>query len=76
MIRSKEIGLRKVIGASKKLMVQFLVESVVLAFLAFILALLLSTSLLPIMNNITGKEMRLLSFDNAILIILFLLCSL
>lgn len=58
--RSKEIGLRKVSGATKsQLMTQFLVESVVLSIFSFLLSVLLIEILLPYFNDIAGKRFDL-----------------
>ena len=57
--RAKEIGIRKVVGASKKsLIAQFLAESYLLSFISVVLALLLSILLLPYFNDFTGKELN------------------
>lgn len=56
--RSKEIGLRKVMGANRKHIVnQFIGESVFTAFLSLIVAILLVTLILPSFNLITEKEL-------------------
>jgi ABC-type antimicrobial peptide transport system permease subunit len=58
--RAKEVGLRKVIGARRsQLMGQFLSESLLVAFLALVLALGMIGLLLPVFNNITDKELSL-----------------
>ncbi len=55
--RAKEVGVRKVVGASKsQLITQFIGESVVLTFYALILATLLAQLLLPLFNTLTGKN--------------------
>ncbi len=55
--RGNEIGMRKVLGASKKqVFFQFIGESTVITFLSAALALALSIFLIPYFNNITGKE--------------------
>ncbi|MGN6533275.1 MAG: ABC transporter permease [Ginsengibacter sp.] len=55
--RSGEIGMRKVMGASKgQVFFQFISESSVITFLAAALAFLLSIFLIPYFNNITGKH--------------------
>ncbi len=55
--RSTEIGVRKVLGAAKtQLLKQFLGESLVVTFIALLLAILASIALLPLFNAITGKE--------------------
>jgi putative ABC transport system permease protein len=54
--RGIEIGIRKVMGAGRvQLLKQFLGESFVLAVMALLLAFVLSSALLPLFNNITGK---------------------
>jgi len=47
--RAKEVGIRKVVGAIKRqLFAQFIGESVVITFLAFLLAFLLAIIALPV----------------------------
>ncbi len=75
--RSKEVGLRKTVGASRlKLARQFLGESVVLALLALPLSLLLVQIFLPIINDffsqVTRRPFALeFSFEPVILLSLF-----
>jgi len=55
--RSDEIGMRKVMGASKKqIFFQFISESSVITFVAAILAFFLSIFLLPFFNTVTGQQ--------------------
>jgi putative ABC transport system permease protein len=55
--RGNEIGMRKVLGASKKqVFFQFIGESTFITFLSAALALTLGVLLVPYFNNITGKE--------------------
>jgi putative ABC transport system permease protein len=55
--RSGEIGIRKVIGASKsQVFLQFIGESSFISFLAAILALGLGILLIPAFNTVTGKQ--------------------
>ena len=62
--RSGEIGIRKVIGASKQqVFMQFMGESSIITFIAAALALVLSILLIPYFNNITGRQ-----FNAAILL--------
>ena len=63
--RGKEVGLRKVAGASNSILtIQFLFESFAMTMSAFILALLLCTLILPIFNSLTGLTMHMTSFFN------------
>jgi len=63
--RGKEVGLRKVLGAYKKrLVVQFLTESIGFAFVALILSLNLVLLLIPAFNELTGKEITVTSLFN------------
>ncbi len=67
--RGKEVGLRKVLGAHKKrLIVQFIVESVGYSFLALVIAFNLVWLLLPAFNNLTGKEITVASLFNWFLV--------
>jgi putative ABC transport system permease protein len=55
--RSTEIGVRKVLGAGKQqLLKQFLGESLIITFIALLLAILAGIALLPLFNTVTGKE--------------------
>lgn len=58
--RSKEIGLRKVLGAGKAdLIRQFISESMLMSAMALVLAVGLVYLLLPAFNNLAAKQMRL-----------------
>ena len=76
--RSKEIGLRKVIGARRvQLGVQFLGESFLFAVIAGTLAFGIVVLLLPSFNTFTGKALPLNIFNNQNLLLTFgsiLLC--
>lgn len=55
--RSGEIGMRKVMGASKRqVFMQFIGESSVITFIAAALAFMLSMLMIPYFNNVTGKQ--------------------
>ncbi len=55
--RAKEVGLRKVVGAQKSQLVrQFLFESVVVALIAMVLAVILTELVLPTFNQLTDKK--------------------
>ncbi len=75
--RAKEIGIRKVAGSTKKQLVgQFLSESLLTAFIALLLSIILVIVLLPAFNSISGKVFTmqtLLQPFNIILLISILL---
>jgi putative ABC transport system permease protein len=65
MKRAKEIGVRKLLGATRTgLTFQFLTDAIVLSVLAFILALGLITLIAPIFNQISGKNVSLGIFEH------------
>ena len=56
--RAKEVGIRKVAGSSRSsLITQFLTESVIVSFLSLLLALGIAALLLPLFNQLAGKQM-------------------
>jgi putative ABC transport system permease protein len=56
-LRAREIGIRKVIGARKKeLIFQFLSESVLICWVATIIAFILTSLALPWLNKISGQQ--------------------
>jgi len=58
--RSKEVGVRKVIGSSRmNLIKQFLAESILTSLVAFILAVFLSLLLVPYLNQLAGKAISI-----------------
>mgnify|MGYP001793987016 CR=1 FL=1 len=55
--RAKEVGIKKSIGASQKaLIVQYLSESILIALLSFVLALVIVWIVMPQFNYITDKQ--------------------
>jgi putative ABC transport system permease protein len=55
--RSKEVGVRKVLGSQRSALVwQFLTESTLTSFFALLAALLLAWALLPYLNQLSGKH--------------------
>ena len=65
--RAKEVGVRKVIGSGRlQLVKQFLLESALLTFFALLISYGLIQFLLPVFNDISGKD---LSFEFEIRII-------
>ena len=60
LIRAKEVGMRKVIGASRKnLITQFLLESVVITIIATMISLILVELLQPVFKQLSGLEIEL-----------------
>jgi putative ABC transport system permease protein len=58
--RSAEVGVRKVLGAEKNALVrQFLGESLLMTFIAFILALFIVVAFLPAFNQLSDKNITL-----------------
>lgn len=58
--RWKEIGVRTSVGARKQqLFGQFILESLVLALIALVLALLLDALFLPVLNQLIGRQLNL-----------------
>lgn len=58
--RMKEIGIKKVTGATRgQLIAQFLSESVLMTLFAMALGLVIATLLLPHFNTLTGKQIEL-----------------
>jgi len=59
-IRAKEVGIRKTIGSERKqLIFQFLLESVLIAGLALLLAVLLVQLALPLFNRLADKNLNI-----------------
>ncbi|MEP6746623.1 MAG: FtsX-like permease family protein [Bacteroidota bacterium] len=57
--RAKEVGVRKVSGASRRQLVrQFMLESLLMSFLSLCAAMLLITLLMPAFNMLTGKTLQ------------------
>lgn len=78
VFRAKEVGLRKVVGSSRgSLIGQFLSESFVLTFLSLLLALTLVGLLLPMFNQLLGKNyaISVLSQGSILMGMLILLVS-
>ncbi|GAA4329941.1 ABC transporter permease [Mucilaginibacter gynuensis] len=69
--RAKEVGVRKVLGASRgQLIIQFLLDAVLLCALAFTVAVLLSLLLMPLFNSLAGKTIATGIFEQSIYILL------
>jgi len=58
--RAKEVGIRKAIGSVRQqLIVQFLSESVIMAFLAFVFSIVIVLCFLPFFNQMADKQMHI-----------------
>ena len=63
--RAKEVGMRKVLGAQRKRLIsQFLGETLLLSFISFLLSLILIQALLPAFNQLSRKELVFNPFEN------------
>ena len=73
--RAREVGIRKTFGSEKKALIyQFMIESILLSFISMIVAVGIFTLLVPIFNDISGKDFSfytLLSFDVGLLLLAF-----
>jgi putative ABC transport system permease protein len=57
--RSKEVGIRKVLGSNKtQLIKQFLAESILLSFIAVLVAIALVETFLPSFNDLAAKQLE------------------
>jgi putative ABC transport system permease protein len=69
--RSKEVGIRKVVGAQRKsLVVQFISESVLISFVSMLLALGVVYSLLPLFNLLVVKSISLSFSDGKLAMVI------
>ncbi|HEX8278487.1 MAG TPA: ABC transporter permease, partial [Segetibacter sp.] len=74
--RSAEVGIRKVMGAEKgSLIRQFLGESLLMSFIAFVFALVLTWLLLPAFNHVSGKNLSFSFVQQPRIIIAFVVST-
>lgn len=65
VVRAREVGIRKVVGARRsELMTQFFVEAGLLCFFAMVVAFLFAELLLPYFNDIARKELSISVFES------------
>jgi putative ABC transport system permease protein len=78
MSRFKEVSVRKIVGSgSRKVFIQFIIESVILAFLAFLVSLLIVYFISgPVFNYLSGKAIHIDEFPPIIFLGLFLIALL
>lgn len=64
--RAREVGIRKVLGSLRKMLIaQFLAESILLTMLSVFAACILAWQLLPVFNEIAGKSIAITLDDFA-----------
>jgi putative ABC transport system permease protein len=71
--RAKETGIRKLLGSTReRLIAQFLTESIVYCLIAFIIACILASLLLPFFNEMSGKTIihHIFEYPSNILLLL------
>ena len=67
--RAKEVGLRKVVGAGRRQLIgQFLGESLLISFLALLIAVGLVSLLLPVFNDLAGKKLAIHLLDSKLIL--------
>ncbi len=60
--RAKEVGIRKVSGATKGMLIsQFMIESILISFIAMFFAFILAELFLPIFNRVLETDLQLLN---------------
>jgi len=69
--RAKEVGLRKVVGAGRmQLIGQFFGESLFISFIALLIAVCMVCLLLPVFNNLAGKQLSIQLLDGKLIALL------
>jgi putative ABC transport system permease protein len=69
--RAKEIGVRKVVGATRKqLVAQFLSEALFVSIIAFVLGLIIAQLVLPVFETVAEKEFSVSIVENPLYIII------
>lgn len=64
--RAREVGVRKTLGSARyQLTIQFLAESVMLSFIAFVIALLMVELIEPFFSQLAGRDISSSFFSNA-----------
>lgn len=68
-IRAREIAMRKVVGSKRKILIwQFLIESLILSFLALMLALFIVELTLPYFNNTMNMTLNFSSLGRGVIL--------
>ena len=67
--RSREVGIRKVVGSHRfQLISQFIIESLLLSLIAFLLSLILILVILPFFNDLLDKEITISFLQDPIIL--------
>ncbi len=75
--RAREVGMRKVLGADRLMLIkQFLGESLILSFFAVIVSVFLIELLIPVFNNLSGKELSFKIFTDPTNLVLLIIVGL
>lgn len=75
--RAREVGIRKVVGATRQqIIVQFLGEAVILTLISMIIALVIVELSLPFFNQLSGKELSINFSQHFTIFLLFLVFAL
>jgi putative ABC transport system permease protein len=68
-LRSKEVGMRKIVGSSRRgLVIQFMLESVLLSFISLAVGVAMAAAALPFYDNLIGRRVGIGLFSNWIVI--------
>lgn len=71
--RAREVGIRKVFGASRKILVsQFIGESVLLTVISTFLAIIFVDLMMPVLNSLTGQDTTMRSLSDPYMIAMLL----
>lgn len=74
--RSKEVGVRKVLGSNRKqLALQFLMETAIIVFSASVLAIGIAFTVLPFLNKLLEVQIQMNFFENSSLILFVIITA-
>ncbi len=75
--RAKEVGIRKTLGSNKSQLIrQFIIESTIMAAIAVFVAIVIVELLLPVFNEVSGKQLSLGILNNIYAIPLLIIFTL
>jgi putative ABC transport system permease protein len=73
-LRAKEVGIKKVVGSTRKrLITQFLGESVLFSLISFVLAIGLVWTFLPEFNRLIQRNLSMDYFHNPLILLIFII---